>query len=402
MPKVYATVPVLNESENIPYLIEDFRVQDFPESVLVVCVNQPEEWWDNPGKAEMCRDNARTLAYLHSLTGIEIVVIDRSSRGKGWIGKKHGVGWARKTAMDEASRMANDSDIIVSMDADTRYPSEYFSAVVRQLDKYPAATGLSVPYYHKLTGEEEADRCILRYELYMRNYALNMMRINNPYAFSAIGSGMACSASGYRRVGGLSPKMSGEDFYFIQKLRKAGPVIVDCDAVIYPAARFSDRVYFGTGPAMIRGRSGNWDSYPVYPAEAFNRVKETYDLFEKLSASDVETPMDAFIRSIQDGKPFWEPLRKNSPALSAFKKACIQRLDGLRILQYLKTVNGLFPGSNEERINGLLAGLLTDGRISETPGLTASFRNIPVHQLDALRNVLFEAERSMQKEKQMV
>ncbi len=402
MPKVYATLPVLNESENIPYLIEDFRAQNFPESVLVVCVNQPEEWWDNPGKAEVCRDNALTLGYLNSLTGTEIVVIDRSSRGKGWIGRKHGVGWARKIAMDEASRMAADNDIIVSMDADTRYPANYFSSVVRQMNNYPAATGLSVPYYHKLTGEEDADRCILRYELYMRNYNLNMMRINNPYAFSAIGSGMACSAFNYRRVGGLSPKMSGEDFYFIQKLRKAGPVIVDCDAVIHPAARFSDRVYFGTGPAMIRGRGGNWDSYPVYPMTAFDRVKKTYDLFEKLLVFDVETPMDAFIRSISEGKPFWEPLRKNSPVLPAFQKACMQRLDGLRILQYLKTVNGFFPGSNEDRINELLFLLSSSGKLSETPALIASFSNDPINRLDAIRNVLFEAERAMQKEKQMV
>ena len=400
-PKVYATLPVLNESENIRQLIADIRAQDYPGWMLVVCVNQPEHWHELEDKAAVCRDNALTLIYLHGLEDARLVVIDRSSRGKGWIGRRHGVGWARKTAMDAAAGMAGDGDVILSMDADTRYLPGYFTSVVQALRRHPGAMGFSAPYYHRLTGDETADRCILRYELYMRNYAINMMIIRNPYCFSAIGSGMACTAAVYRKVGGLTPKMSGEDFYFIQKLRKAGPVIIGSEVEIYPAARFSDRVYFGTGPAMIRGREGRWDSYPVYAMESFGRIAATYALFPELYKRDLPVPLDDFLLQLSDGGSFREPLRANSTSAEAFTRACMQRLDGLRILQFLKADNENYPLTDEEKLSALLASeVFTDAERTGLPVLRR-FDECTVQELDAIRNALAAKERKLQQQIQL-
>ena len=77
--------------------------------------------------------------------------------------------------------------------------------------------GLAVPYYHKLIGDA-TDRLILRYEIYMRCYLINLLRIQNPYAFTALGSAMAVTVRAYRKAGGLTPVKSGEDFYFLQNL----------------------------------------------------------------------------------------------------------------------------------------------------------------------------------------
>jgi len=400
-PKVYATLPVLNESENIRQLIADFRAQDYPGWMLVVCVNQPEQWHDIKEKAGICRDNALAMEFLVGLEDARIMVIDRSSRGKGWIGRRHGVGWARKTAMDAAAGMAGDGDVILSMDADTRYLPGYFTSVVQALRRDPGAMGLSAPYYHRLTGDETADRCILRYEIYMRNYAINMMIIRNPYCFSAIGSGMACTAAVYRKVGGLTPKMSGEDFYFIQKLRKAGPVIIGSETEIYPAARFSDRVYFGTGPAMIRGREGRWDSYPVYAMESFGKIAATYALFPELYKHDLPVPLDDFLLQWNEGRPFWAPLRENAASVEAFVKACMQRLDGLRILQYLKADNENYPLTDEEKLSALLASeIFTDAERAGLPVLRR-FDECKVQQLDAIRNALAAKERKLQQQIQL-
>lgn len=400
-PKVYAALPVLNESENIRQLIADIRAQDYPDWMLLVCVNQPEQWHDMKEKAGICRDNALTMQYLAGLGDARIVVIDRSSRGKGWIGRRHGVGWARKTAMDAAAAMAGDGDMILSLDADTRYLPGYFSSVVRALQRHPGAMGLSAPYYHSLTGDETADRCILRYEIYMRNYAINMMIIRNPYCFSAIGSGMACTAAVYRKVGGLTPKMSGEDFYFIQKLRKAGPVIIGSEVEIFPAARFSDRVYFGTGPAMIRGRTGNWDSYPVYVMESFGRIAATYALFPELYKRDLPVPLDDFLLQLSEGCSFWEPLRTNASSAEAFGRACMQRLDGLRILQFLKADNDNYPLTDEEKLSTLLASeIFTDAERTGLPVLRR-FDECTVQELDAIRNALAAKERKLQQQIQL-
>ena len=400
-PKVYATLPVLNESAHILTLLDDVYKQLYTNWTLIVCVNQPDEWWDLPEKVQLCEDNAKTLNLLRQQADERIVIIDRSSAGLGWKGKRHGVGWARKTAMDLAADLADDTDLILSLDADTHYLPEYFSSVVAQLSKFPAAAGLSAPYYHPLNGDEAADRSILRYEIYMRNYAIHMLNIRNPYCFSAIGSGMACTSANYKKMGGLTPKMSGEDFYFIQKLRKSGNIIIQNEVVIQPAARFSDRVYFGTGPAMIRGRGGDWDSYPVYSSESFAKVKETFSAFPDLYEKDIPVPMDEFLNQLSDGSSFWESLRRNASTREVFVKACMQRLDGLRVLQFLKLDNQNYPETNEEKLKSLLqSDVFAPGQTDGLPDFT-DFSQCDVGELNKIRDILFNKEHSLQNKIQL-
>lgn len=348
-------------------------------------------------KVSVCHDNALTLNYLQGINDKRIFLLDRSSKGNGWIGKRHGVGWARKTAMDFACTMAGNTDIILTLDADTHYPSNYFDSVINALESYPDATGLQAPYYHNLTGNEQADRAILRYEIYMRSYAINLMAIRNPYCFSAIGSGMACSVEVYKRVGGLTPKMSGEDFYFIQKLRKAGRIIINCETVVNPAARFSDRVYFGTGPAMIRGKDGNWDSYPIYSMESFKKIADTYTLFPLLYEKDIPVALDEFLLQWSGGSSFWEPLRLNSSNVDAFVKACMQRFDGLRILQFLKADNKNYKTTDEEKLKELLGSKLFSDIEKPDVSNVKDFEKLSVDEMNMLRDLLTEKERKLQR-----
>lgn len=400
--KVYAAMPVLNEAENIPVIVSNVLDQENVDLELIICVNQPDEWHSNSSKSEVCENNRITIEYLESLNDKRITIIDKSSPGKGWIGRKHGVGWARKVAMDAANDKARTNDIIISIDADTYYPTDYFSAVLNALNEFPAAAGLSVPYYHPLTGNEVADRCILRYEIYMRNYAINMLLIKNPYCFSAIGSGMACTAEMYRKVKGLTPKMSGEDFYFIQKLRKSANIIIDCDEVIYPASRFSDRVYFGTGPAMIKGRAGNWDSYPIYLQDLFLAIKSTFILLPEIYNSDLSTPMDNFLmENFQlSMKEIWEPLRVNSRDSFQFIKAATQKIDGLRILQFLKISDSRHSESNESRLANFIKSNLQPGEevsLAVDELINEGFEKVKITDLNLIRDFMFVNERQLQK-----
>ena len=226
----------------------------------------------------------------------------------GWPAGRGGVGWARKVAMDYISEKANAKDLIISIDADTFYPPNFISAVSKEFDKSKDLLGLAIPYYHPLTGNPVNDRLILRYEIYMRHYLLNLLEINNPYAFTAIGSAMAAKVSAYRKIGGLTPVKSGEDFYFIQKLNKNGKVGNWCDSVAYPSSRFSERVIFGTGPALIKGNKGDWSSYPIYKSDSFQKVKETFDLFPKLFENDIPTPMDIFLKKQFKTENIWEAI----------------------------------------------------------------------------------------------
>jgi glycosyltransferase involved in cell wall biosynthesis len=334
--RIFIAVPAMNEMDWLPEFINCLRQQSFKHFKVVVGVNQPDDWWNNKEKDSICENNQKSIEYLKSIQDMELEIIDKSSRGKGWTGKKTGVGWARKTTMDKIAKEAKDTDILLCLDADTTFHTGYLQSILDTFSKNPEAVALSVPYYHKLTGNREADRAILRYEIYMRYYVLNLWRIKSPYNFTAIGSAMALPVKAYKSIGGITPHKSGEDFYFLQKLRKYGEVLTWNEEKVYPAARFSDRVGFGTGPAMIKGNSGDWNSYPVYPCEYFDEVKATYDLFPLLFEGNVSTPMDEFHLDKFGGKDIWKPLRENFKKKDKFVRACHHKVDAFRVLQYLK------------------------------------------------------------------
>ncbi len=344
-PRLHIVLPVMNESAFLPGFLASLQQQRYRDWELTVCVNQYDGWWEMPEKKDICEDNRKSLALLQQWKQFPVTLIDRSSPGKGWSAKKGGVGHARKTVMDAVAARAGDHDIMVSMDADTRYPSGYLLELATWFRSHPHHLGLSLPYFHVLTGNPEHDRLILRYEIYMRHYALNMIRIQNPYRFTALGSAMAFPVWAYRKVGGLTPVPGGEDFYFLQKLVKTGPIGYTASATAYPSSRFSDRVHFGTGPALIKGRKGQWDAYPFYPETLFEKVKETFHRFPALFEHDMATPMDSFLKQTFKTDDLWGPLRKNFKDPIHFAKACTGKVDGLRILQFLKTN---FPGKGSE------------------------------------------------------
>jgi hypothetical protein len=395
--QVYAAIPLLDELENLPELLECLHGQEGVAAHVVFCVNQPDHWHDDPDRRALCERNALSMAYIRERCRLPFTLIDRSSAGNGWKGKDHGVGMARKTAMDEAARLAGPKGVIISLDGDTFYDASYFRSVLENFNRHPGATGLAVPYYHRLTASPAEDRAILRYEIYMRNYSINLWRTANPYCFTALGSAMAVPVKAYRAIGGMSPKKSGEDFYFLQKLRKYGPLLTWNREKVYPAARFSDRVFFGTGPAMIRGAAGDWDSYPLYHYSFFDDLARTYEAFAALFKKDVPVPMDDFLSEVLKIKDPWGPLRKNARTAEQFVRACRDRIDGLRILQFLKYSQKLSGYPDEEcLIENLrkhypaIAGRLDFLR----EGFT--FDGTDVASLDQLRNELAAIEEEYQ------
>ncbi len=330
-------MPVMGEMEYLPSVLPSvLKAAEGVDFEMFICVNQPEAFRDDVDRKSIYRDNQSCLNYLQALDDPRICILDYSSAGKGWQGKKHGVGHARRVAMDAAVAKADANDLLVSMDADTLIPENYFCNLLRLQKQYPDAVAMALPYYHPLTGNEAEDRAVLRYELYMRFYSLNLWRTESPYRFTALGSAMACPVKSYRRIGGITPKMSGEDFYFLQKLRKSGPLLVYSTEKVYPASRFSARVFFGTGPAMIKGNSGDWSSYPFYDPLFFDEIQNFYDLLPKLYRDDCEGRVLDFLKESNKGRAIWRVWRANAASEQAFIKAAHTAFDGLRILQYLR------------------------------------------------------------------
>ncbi|MBO7628967.1 MAG: hypothetical protein J6S87_03340, partial [Bacteroidales bacterium] len=329
-PHLFVAIPAMDELELLPLTLQDLLIQeDVPHFDIFICVNQPDDYWQQPEKRAVCERNMQTLDLLRhekqNKEGAVLHIIDHASPGHGWQGRKRGVGWARKILFDNILQQAKPNNLIVSLDADTRVPPDYLQVVTAAMASHPEWPALSVPYYHPLTGEETQDRAILRYELYMRNYALNLYHIGSPYSFTALGSAIVMRAGALHKIGGITPVQSGEDFYLLQTFCKMAPIGNYCDTTVFPSARLSDRVNFGTGPALIKGKRGDLKSYPIYHHTLFESIAETYQLLPKLYREDVDTD---FLGSLQEQfkeKHLWNTIRQNVTDFRHFELAFHQK-----------------------------------------------------------------------------
>ena len=414
-PHLHIAIPAMDELEYLPHTLQSIehsvfsckRSSEMPYTVYI-CVNQPDEWWnDTVGHRRICENNAALLRVLEAYSAHHsIVVIDRSTKGHGWMGKNFGVGWARKILFDHILSVAASSDLIVSMDADTQFGSGYLQSLLDSFGSHPQWVALSVPYYHRLTDDAAADRAILHYEIYMRNYALNMLWIGKPYSFTAIGSAIVVRAAALRKIGGITPVKSGEDFYLVQKLTKMGTVGSWNPECVYPAARFSDRVFFGTGPAMSKAAAGDLSSYPVYHHRLFSIVDETCRRTDELYAQDIHTEFLDFLQCQFKDDNLWDTIRNNVKDANQFRRAFHEKADGLRILQFLKQRQKTESIPDIQSLKDNLLLFLTDEKCAEAVGAdfgnalsevrnAESIEALDTPTLSAIRDSLFKMEMAL-------
>jgi hypothetical protein len=348
----------------------------------------------------VCEANQACLRLLDGIGGLDLRILDRASSGRGWAPKRDGVGHARRELMDAICAVADPDDLIVSLDADTVTPPGYLRSLVAAFSRHPAACGIAARYHHPVTEDDEVTRAMLGYEIYMRFYALNLWRIRSPYAFTALGSAIALPVRVYRQLGGLTPRSSGEDFYFLQKLVKHGRVLHWSDAAVAPATRRSRRVPVGTGQAIVAACEGRHaDRYPLYPARLFDRVGRTTEAFPGLFVDSVTTPLDGFLREKTHTDDPWQPLRANHRSLERFVSACHERLDGLRILQYLKAEYRRAPSDDRATLLDWLGrhGSALPGHEAEASRWRSALKErtlaeLSTRELDAIRGMLSRME----------
>ena len=414
-PHLHIAIPAMDELEYLPRTLQSIEHSVFSckrsskrPYTIYICVNQPDEWWNNTAEhRRICESNAALLRVLDEYrTHHPVVIIDRSAKGCGWTGKNFGVGWARKVLFDHILSVAAPTDLIVSMDADTEFGNSYLQSLLDSFGSHPQWVALSVPYYHRLTGDAAADRAILHYEIYMRNYALNMLRIGSPYSFTAIGSAIVVRAAALRKIGGITPVKSGEDFYLVQKLTKMGEVGSCNPECVYPAARFSDRVFFGTGPAMRKAADGDLSSYPIYHHRLFSVVDETCRRTDELYQHDIRTEFLDFLQCQFKDDNLWDNIRNNVKDANQFRRAFYEKADGLRILQFLKQKQKTECIPDIQSLKDNLLLFLTDKKCAEATGLdfkktlskvqTAdSLGALDAHTLSAVRDALFKMEMTL-------
>lgn len=229
---------------------------------------------------------------------------------------------------------------------------------------------------------------------------LSLLLIDNPYAFTALGSAMAFSAAAYRKAGGITPLQGGEDFYLMQKFVKTGILLrkgdgaLGASCLVQPQGRISHRVPFGTGPAIAKGIDAMETSYPFFPAQSYQKIQNTYKLFPSLYSHDAETPMSSFLRWQFRTDDLWGPLRRNFKDPALFIHACQERVDGLRILQFLRAEQQ----KRCERQDNTASTLPEETFMQIFPSIGLertehlNFATSPLSELDQIRNLLFQKE----------
>ncbi len=363
-------IPAMREADSLPQTLETLEAQQ-PPAVLdrtgvVVVVNRPAL---PPGAPEpaaranrrIAEDNQRTLQWLEHNAArfrFQLAWIDASSPGRE-LPPGRGVGMARKLGCDavleQLARRGTAGEetepfILLHLDADTLADRDYLDAAVRELRYSGAAAGV-VPFRHQPANDPRRQAAIDAYELYLRYYAAGLTFAGSPYAFPAVGSTMLCTAAAYVAAGGFPAKrQAGEDFYFLQNCAKIGGVFRLHSGMVYPSSRASDRVPFGTGPAVRRLLEQDACDFPVFAPEAFARLRNLLETIERgiyLQPEQVPRllPPEAagFFQERGFPKAWAGFLRQYGRTPHALRRAFHVWFDGLATLQFLRrlTASGL-------------------------------------------------------------
>jgi len=262
-----------------------------------------------------------------------------------------GVGWARKIGMDHAVRQLINNNypngIIVSFDADSTVLPNYLQAIETAFCENPLFNFFTVYFEHPYDGHQlsaSVREGIIRYELHMRYYRNAMQWSGYPHAIHTVGSSFALKASAYAKQGGMNRRKAGEDFYFLHKLVLLGQYGHINSTTVFPAARQSDRVPFGTGAAIKKWSEGSSELRSTYSLEAFNNLKPLFQnatQFWHMEPAEVilvfaglHPTLQSFCATTQTIDEILE-LRNNCSNTKVFEKRIFHLLNAFWILKYL-------------------------------------------------------------------
>lgn len=374
---------------------------------LVLCVinNHPPPL----ASLDQIRDNQNTLRLLEGFLtgdgsdpemrddlreimerGLRIAWIDASSPGCEIPERDGGVGTARKIGMDAALTVLDGrgpgGGVICCLDADTWVMENYLAAVADHFSTIgePAAVAC---YAHRRPDDPQLFAAICGYEIFLRAYVMGLSFAGSPYAFHSIGSTMACTAQAYVAVRGMNRRAAAEDFHFLDKLAKIGHVGVIQTTTVFPSARISNRVPFGTGRRMSMSMAEQTDELRLYDSRIFLILRDWLSLVEANPDSDSESIAAAAqeihpaLREYLDLSRFaedWKRIRHNASDHLHFKKQFHTWFDGLKTLRLVHHLSRseFPPVAMIEGLKGLLE--LIGRSVPAVAYLPESIQNVDV------------------------
>jgi glycosyltransferase involved in cell wall biosynthesis len=362
-----------------------FCPPEFPHMDIVVvipCYNEPEIG-KTIGSLSHCVNpgvNVGVVVVVNSPEGVPSVIVEQNKatleelagykkslppwfnlfliNAQGLPAKHAGAGWARKIGMDWATghfnNTGNPGGLIASLDADTLVEPGYLTAIIQAFINKPSAIAATIYFEHTIE-EKQGNRGIACYELYMRYYRHALALAGFPHALYTLGSCFVVKAVAYVAQGGMNRRKAGEDFYFLNKLIPYGHIIEINKTTVYPSARISNRVPFGTGPALMKMMQGEACYVKTYPLEAFmvlkhffGRAKVFFEKKEHLTVEDLSpNPVFRDFSAAQDLVAELIELGKNCSNPKIFSNRFFHVFNAFRVLKWLNfAVKNGYPKKN--------------------------------------------------------
>jgi hypothetical protein len=278
---------------------------------------------------------------------LKLGYIDASSKGNEIPQNSGGVGMARKIGMDMALRVLKKSsaprNLILSLDADTLVRNNYLSAINNYFT--PRVKTAIVAYEHQLSLNYIQQAAICCYEIFLRYWVLGLRYAKSPWAFHSIGSTIVTSTEAYLEVRGMNKREAGEDFYFLSKLAKVDKIGYIKETCVYPSARSSSRVPFGTGKRIQRFLAGVYkEEYFLYDPRIFVILADWLQLMknqfiggedEIIIKTELIHPMlKSFLKSC-DFDAVWAKICHNAKDEKTFTRQFNDWFDGFKTLKLI-------------------------------------------------------------------
>ena len=299
-------IPAFQESvQFIERFIDSVLVEQ--HCLVIVVINQPDndfgrqhqqdqidlaQYIEQQGQLAWQQDNLRLIELYfdyqnqnqNQKANSALLIVDRYSVP---IPVEQGVGLARKIGADLAIKLSVTGNIfsswVHSTDADAHLPNNYLAAHKQNNTTLKQAVATCCNFFHH-SEESLIHQANFQYENALRYYVAGLKYAASPYAYFTIGSILSFDMLAYCQARGFPKRSAGEDFYLLNKLAKLGKVTYLDDVVIKLDARPSQRVPFGTGPAVqnIMQLGAQGIAYQYYNPQIFVSLKATLKAFDSL------------------------------------------------------------------------------------------------------------------------
>lgn len=281
-----------------------------------------------------------------------------------------GVGYARKIGMDEALRrfdeINNPDGVIISLDADTIVSKEYFNTIIDEFYIQKKVRACVFQFTHnfnsELYSEKEIEAC-KKYEAYLRYFKLCLKYCGYSTPIHTIGSCFGVKAPEYAKSGGMSCRQGGEDFYFLHKLSSLTRITEIKKIIVFPSPRVSDRVPFGTGPAVKKIIESK--EYKVYNFALFEILKNFFSNIELYFLQENNKILQTILAEIIEftGKEkiikLIEEIKRNCSNLKSFEKRFFFVFDAFFIIKFLNFSSEKFGNLRNQEISEAISLLLS-------------------------------------------